>query len=200
MNIKEILSCYLEENKRVKVKLYILIHQLAYDPSPLKVIAKASKTHFSIIRLFKIIILIHECITIQMLPIVPTIELLKDLINQAHKKKTKKSSPFEEMLLHNTIQPYVLYLQKKLDAQEQKNLSEEEQMFQMFNLLKRGTSFVEILYTFGRYYLQEYTFIVDFNILMARDINSLYDDVKISILKCKHLYDDLMRMELESIH
>ena len=47
-------------------------------------------------------------------------------------------------------------------------MSDEEMLYSKLNLLKRGTSFADILYTFGRYFLNIYVFIVDFNIILAK--------------------------------
>jgi hypothetical protein len=37
---------------------------------------------------------------------------------------------------------------------------------------------VNVLYTFGRYYQEKYEFIADFNIVLARDFQQLYNVIK----------------------
>lgn len=49
-----------------------------------------------------------------------------------------------------------------------------EKLFHYLNLVKTGLAFIEIIYTFGRYYRERYEFIVDFNIVMAVDFHKLY--------------------------
>ena len=47
-------------------------------------------------------------------------------------------------------------------------------LYRILNLLKSGVSFVDVLYVFGRYFQDEYQFIIDFNIIIADDFANLY--------------------------
>jgi hypothetical protein len=48
-------------------------------------------------------------------------------------------------------------------------------MYQMLNLLHQGTAFSDILYTFGRYYSDTFAFVVDFNIVLGKDMCFIYN-------------------------
>mgnify|MGYP003692101027 CR=1 FL=1 len=43
-------------------------------------------------------------------------------------------------------------------------------IYYLLNLLTRGLSFVDVLFTFGRYYADKYPFFVDFNVILGVDI------------------------------
>ena len=49
-----------------------------------------------------------------------------------------------------------------------------ERAYQLINLLNTATSFTDILYTFGRYYMQQYGCTIDFNIVMGVDLQAIY--------------------------
>jgi GTP:adenosylcobinamide-phosphate guanylyltransferase len=53
----------------------------------------------------------------------------------------------------------------------------EVRVFQLINLLTMGTSFTDIIYTFGRYYLNDYGWAVDFNITIGADLQIIYKNM-----------------------
>jgi hypothetical protein len=46
---------------------------------------------------------------------------------------------------------------------------------------------VDVLYTFGRYYLNKYQFTVDFNVILAKDFQQLYTAIKRTFINNKAL-------------
>jgi len=40
-----------------------------------------------------------------------------------------------------------------------------------------GTSFADVIYTFGRYYLHKYGCAIDFNITIGADLQMVYNDM-----------------------
>ena len=103
MNVKEILSCYLNENKRIKLKLVIIIHFLKMCPDPIKVLKGVYGKNISIIRLFKVLILIHECIAEGILINTETIDFLSLLVGTYQQKKKNKQMEFDRLLLEKGI-------------------------------------------------------------------------------------------------
>ena len=78
--------------------------------------------------------------------------------------------------------PYKLFLQKravsKINVFYAKSSAESEvRVYQLINLLTMGTSFTDIIYTFGRYYIQEYGCAVDFNISIGADLQVIYKNM-----------------------
>lgn len=73
-------------------------------------------------------------------------------------------------------------------------LDSEETLYHTINLLNQGLSFVDILYTFGRYYLKTHEFIVDFNIVQARHLGHLYQCIKSLLIKNKWLWGNEMKL------
>lgn len=49
--------------------------------------------------------------------------------------------------------------------------------YQLLNLITLATSFSEIIYTFGRYYLDRFTCSIDFNIILGADLQFVYEDM-----------------------
>lgn len=45
------------------------------------------------------------------------------------------------------------------------------------NLLKKSVSFISIVFQFGRYFDHKYPFIADFNVIVAKDVRKLYDEL-----------------------
>jgi hypothetical protein len=45
------------------------------------------------------------------------------------------------------------------------------------NLIHLGTSFADIIYTFGRYYMDKFTCAIDFNIVLGADLQSIYQEM-----------------------
>lgn len=86
------------------------------------------------------------------------------------------------MLTIKLIKPYSLYLQKRLITNFS-DLDGSLKAFSITNMILRALSFVDILYTFGRYYTQQYPFFIDFNILMGIDIHVLYEELYLNINK-----------------
>jgi hypothetical protein len=60
--------------------------------------------------------------------------------------------------------------------------------------LRQGLAVVDMLYIFGRYYQHKYGFFVDFNIILARDFEELYNVIKNILKKKKHLWNDKMKL------
>jgi hypothetical protein len=50
-------------------------------------------------------------------------------------------------------------------------------MYQLLNLINLGTSFVDIIYTFGRYYMNNFACAIDFNIILGADLQGLYENM-----------------------
>lgn len=77
------------------------------------------------------------------------------------------------------IAPYRLYLQKRvtLDFYDTAASESEAKVYQLLNLINLGTSFTEMIYTIGRYYVKEYEHVIDFNIVLAADIKFLYTEM-----------------------
>lgn len=48
-------------------------------------------------------------------------------------------------------------------------------VYQLLNLINLGTSFADIIYTFGRYYMDTFSCVIDFNIILGADIQGLYE-------------------------
>ena len=44
-------------------------------------------------------------------------------------------------------------------------------------MITLATSFSDAIYTFGRYYLDKFTCIIDFNIILGADIQELYQEM-----------------------
>lgn len=66
--------------------------------------------------------------------------------------------------------------------------------------MKRALDFVEVLYTFGRYYNKEHTFIVEYNVMLAMDVRNVYNEVKDILRKNGELLDDGLCLEIENLH
>ena len=90
--------------------------------------------------------LLHHCFLENLLSnevILETVEILK----------TEPSKDTFEMMVDEKINgPYKLYLQKRITADEYYFMDTEQKIYQYLNLLSRGSSFGDFLYTFGRYY------------------------------------------------
>jgi len=71
------------------------------------------------------------------------------------------------------VLPYKTYLLKRnvLNLQE---VDSESQCFVLINLIKAALAFTNILFTIGRYLFQSYPFLGEFNVVMAKDLSSLY--------------------------
>lgn len=80
------------------------------------------------------------------------------------------------MLMIKLIKPYKVYLQKILIT-NLKDIQPELKAFTIINILNRALSFIDILYTFGRYYVTNYPFIIDFNINMGIDVAKTYGEL-----------------------
>ena len=110
------LACYLEENKRMKVKLTILTRYIRNCADPFKFIKSAWNNNSNILTMFKIVILIHECLRQEILPIEESIRLLSLLGGRLKEAEQKKITEFDRIILEKGVEPYILYLQKKLQA------------------------------------------------------------------------------------
>lgn len=51
---------------------------------------------------------------------------------------------------------------------------EGARVYQLLNLINLGTSFADMIYTFGRYYLHRYGCAIDFNVSLGADLKLLY--------------------------
>ena len=69
MNIKETLDKYFEEKGRIGVKLSVLLYSLRSQDEPIRLLQNLWKPGQDILKLFKIIILVHECFYQEVLPI-----------------------------------------------------------------------------------------------------------------------------------
>ena len=49
-------------------------------------------------------------------------------------------------------------------------------LFKLINQIKMVGTFSQIIYTFGRYY-PHYQFIIDFDIIIAKDVRTLYSEI-----------------------
>lgn len=50
-------------------------------------------------------------------------------------------------------------------------------VYQLLNLMNLGTSFADIIYIFGRYYMNMFTCAIDFNIILGADLQGLYENM-----------------------
>lgn len=55
-------------------------------------------------------------------------------------------------------------------------------VFKLINQIKMVGTFSQIIFIFGRYY-PHCEFIIDFNILIAKDVRGLYQEIN-SLMKC----------------
>ena len=94
-----------------------------------------------ILRLLKILILVHECLSHNVFSFEDTIKLLGSLTKKAEEGFKRKPNKFQEHLFLQGIQPYALFLQKKLQTENELELDKESLLYQDLNLLKRGVSF-----------------------------------------------------------
>ena len=53
--------------------------------------------------------------------------------------------------------------------------------YQLINLINIGTSFSDMIYILGRYYLNRFGCAVDFNVLLGVDLQGLYGEMVESI-------------------
>jgi hypothetical protein len=95
------------------------------------------------------------------------------------------------------IAPYRLYLQKRvtIDFYDTSSNQCEAKVYQLLNLINLGTSFTEMIYTIGRYYVKEYEHVIDFNIVLAADIKFLYTEM-IDLIKRPASESFLLEIEL----
>ena len=70
----------------------------------------------------------------------------------------------------------------------------EQQIYKLINLIRYGVEFVDVLFIFGRYYIDIYSFIADFNIILAKDIRKIYDEIKYILVRNKKLYDESIKL------
>ena len=85
------------------------------------------------------------------------------------------------------MEPYRLYIQRRTlllsteNNSHNKNIPRKQQreakVYQLINLITLGTSFADIIYIFGRYYLDKFTCAIDFNIILGADLQGLYHDM-----------------------
>lgn len=94
--------------------------------------------------------------------------------------------------------PYKLYLQKRCAVVSEGDSEDSEaKLFQILNLINLGSSFTEMLFVLGRYYQEKVRFAVDFNVVLAQDLNQLYNKLADLVSKCPHLNP---RDDLEKTH
>ena len=72
------------------------------------------------------------------------------------------------------MQPYRLYLQRRAADLRDERERGELRAYQLLNLINLATSFSDVIYTLGRYYLDRFSWAVDFNILMGADLQRIY--------------------------
>lgn len=92
------------------------------------------------------------------------------------------------MLVVKLLEPYRLYLQRRVlihsgDLEGGRKIEREGRVYQLLNLLHLGTSFSDIIYTFGRYYMDSFACVVDFNIILGADLQGLYQEMVEKVLK-----------------
>jgi hypothetical protein len=46
------------------------------------------------------------------------------------------------------------------------------------NIIRKGVSFIDIVFTIGRYLSKQYPFLIDFNVMIAKDTAYLYNGLK----------------------
>jgi hypothetical protein len=93
-----------------------------------------------------------------------------------------------EMLAKKLILPYKLYLQKRASSRisEYYGSSSSEcevRVYQLINLLNMGSTFADIIYTFGRYYLNQYGWSVDFNVTIGADLKIVYQNMVDNVVR-----------------
>ena len=73
----------------------------------------------------------------------------------------------------------------------------EARVYQLLNIISLATSFCDVIYTFGRYYLNKFGWEIDFNIVLGADLNGLYEEM----VRCvKRPANRAILDEIESIH
>lgn len=104
---------------------------------------------------------------------------MAELINNL---KWEARGDLDLILEKKLLLPYKLFLQKRAVSQinvfyAKSNTESEVRVYQLINLLNMGTSFTDIIYTFGRYYITEYGCAVDFNISIGADLQVIYKNM-----------------------
>jgi hypothetical protein len=46
------------------------------------------------------------------------------------------------------------------------------------NIIRKSVSFIDIVFTIGRYLSKQYPFLIDFNVMIAKDTAYLYNGLK----------------------
>lgn len=67
----------------------------------------------------------------------------------------------------------------------------------MFNIISAASTFHQVIYIFGRYFVNKYVFIIDFNIILAKDIAKIYSNIQKRITAP---YDTELLQEIELVH
>lgn len=76
--------------------------------------------------------------------------------------------------------PYKSYLLKR-NVLHLKEIEPRFHNFAIINLLKLALSFTNIIFTIGRYLFKTNSFLVDFNIIMARDLSCMYNTLNLKL-------------------
>lgn len=93
---------------------------------------------------------------------------------------------------NRVTRPYLQYIQKRcmksqlIKVNPPKTESDEDLLqrsFELINLLNAGCSFCKELYKFGRYYSEEYPFMLDLNIVLGMDLRQAYNALHVSIYR-----------------
>lgn len=64
---------------------------------------------------------------------------------------------------------------------DSRTLDQEAKVYQLLNIINLATSFCDVIYTFGRYYLGKFGSAIDFNIALGADLNGLYEEMVRSV-------------------
>ena len=53
----------------------------------------------------------------------------------------------------------------------------------MLNIITLASSFSDVIYTFGRYYMDKFACAIDFNIILGADLQGLYQEMIDNVTK-----------------
>ena len=76
--------------------------------------------------------------------------------------------------------PYKTYLLKR-NALHLKEIEPQFHSYAIINLLQLALSFTNIIFTIWRYLVRSNSFLVDFNVIMARDLACMYNTLNLKL-------------------
>ena len=139
------------------------------------------KSNYSVPQTFKILILINRMLLDREIDAASLSDIIFSL-------KWSIKDELCDMLAKKLILPYKLYLQKRASSRiceyyGKSNSECEVRVYQLINLLNMGSTFADIIYTFGRYYLHQFGWAVDFNITIGADLKVVYQNMVDNVVR-----------------